>query len=216
MRSRSSDEQQKSPAFRALMVLDAIGKHGPVSLSQLCAILPIPRTAIWRATATLREFGWIRMRPSQQIFELSGQFDTDLADAHFAHPASDAAAQEIARLKAAGKADIDAGVFISPGKFALIESTRADADIGNQISLTHDPFALSVQAAMPPAVLLRHLRAFQRSAEQADVDLIDSGQHARVIIDLKQQQKEGTAMVPHSITIAEEVIYFDIGSDGVR
>lgn len=216
MRSKPQSEQEKSPSHRALMVMSAIGEHGPITLSGLCALLPVPRTAIWRATATLRDFGWVRIRLADKAFELTSQCDLMLSRSHFSHPATDLAAATLDELRKEGVVAADAGMFTTAGRFSLIESTRADADLGVPLSLLNDKFALAAQAAMPPDELLRHLRAFQRIADPMERELVSSGAHARAIMALTRSQRAGLSPVPKMIPVGKELLFVaphDVGDD---
>ncbi|WP_142835981.1 hypothetical protein [Palleronia caenipelagi] len=190
-----------------MMVLSAIGASGPISLTQLCDLLPVPRTAIWRATAILRDFGWVRIRLADNRFELTSACDLALANSHFSHPASDRAAQELLRLREEQNVDTDAGLFVAPGKFEIIESTRSGAPLGQSLSLISEPFALSVQAAMPADQLLRHLRAFQRTATPEDAELISSGAHAKTILAIRERQSVGESSKPIIVEHDEELLF---------
>lgn len=207
MRSKPLTDQQKSPAHRLLLVLTAIGEHGPISLGELTDLLPVPRTAIWRATATLRDFGWVRIRLSDKAYELTSDCDLKMASCHFAHPACDTATAELQAMRQRGIAAADAGLFITPGRFALIESTRPEAELGASLSLITDPFALAAQAAMPPEDLLRQLRAYQRMADPQEKELIRTGAHARTIMALARSQRMGQAPTPRMIPVGDEILF---------
>ncbi len=182
MRERSQAELSRAPSYRVLQVMDAIGQRGPISLNQLCALLPgISRAGIWRATATLREYGWVRTRLADSAFELTSKVDLAMANAHFAHELTDVATVEIARLLSEQAGEVDVGMFTAPGRFEIIESSRPDAQIGHRLSLVTEDFALAVQKHLAPLDLLRHITAYQKSAPPEDAAAIQSGEHVRTL-----------------------------------
>ena len=61
----------KAPSYRVLLVMDTIGAHGPINLNALCDRLPgVSSAGIWRAAVTLRDYGWVRTRLSDNAYEL--------------------------------------------------------------------------------------------------------------------------------------------------
>ena len=59
---RASAEAADGPSLRMLEVLEGVCRLGPVTLADLVGHLGIPRGAVWRALAVLRQKGRVRRR----------------------------------------------------------------------------------------------------------------------------------------------------------
>lgn len=181
-------ERLKAPSYRVLLVMDTIGEHGPISLNNLCKRLPnVSRAGIWRAVAMLRDYGWVRSRLSDNAFELTSQLDFKLANAYFAHEATQRAVVKIQKHLAQGATQVTVGTFIAPGQLVIIESTQMDAQIGVPLSLVFDDFALAAQSKMDQTVLLKHLTAYINRSDLPveEVNIIKTGQHLKGLQELR-------------------------------
>lgn len=180
--SKPLSKSMKAPSYRVLLVMDTIGEHGPISLNALCKRLPdISRAGIWRAAAALRDYGWVRTRLSDNAFELTSKVDFRLANAHFAHEATQQAVDAIQKRLAQGATHVTAGVFVAPGQFEVVESTQAGVQIGVPLSLVFDEFAREAQCHMDQTALLTHLTAYLKRPDvpKEEVDCIQTGQHIK-------------------------------------
>ena len=171
--------------------MDAIGKHGPISLNALCGLLPdISRAGIWRATAALRDYGWVRTRLADSAFELTSKLDFGLANAHFAHMATERAVEEIQKGLSQGETHVTVGMFVFPGQFEVIETTQQDVSIGRPLSLVFDECAQDAQCQMDSILLLKHLAAYLNRSDvsEEEADLIRTGQHINNLRTLREME----------------------------
>ncbi|WP_347863999.1 hypothetical protein [Planktomarina sp.] len=192
-KAKALSQNLKAPSYRVLLVMDTIGAQGPISLNALCALLPdISRAGIWRAAATLRDYGWVRTRLADNAFELTSKMDFRLANAHFAHTATEGAVEEINRRLEKGGSDVTACMFVAPGRLEIIETTQADVQIGVPLSLVFDELALAAQSKMDRALLLKHLTAYinrdDLPAEEARI--IQMGEHIRALQALRDANSQ--------------------------
>lgn len=174
-------------ALRLLDVLDGVCRFGPVTLSDLVTRLDIPRGAVWRSLAALRQKGWVRMRHGDKAFELCAPVAGLFAHAHVARPEVEALMPVFTRLADSGPVHVDLGLFTARGEFRVVETTRKHGYSDQALSLTDDDIALAAQLHLAPADLVRHLTAFMERAVADERQVISSGEHARTIRRLRQQ-----------------------------
>lgn len=178
-----------APTQRILSVVEAISAQGPITLVELCAVLPISRAAIWRALDTLRAMGWVRMRAGDSAFELRSDLVARLGAGHVANPLVEQIAPIFETIAAIGFVHVDLGGFVKLGQFRLLESNRKQPQGGFQraLSLVEDDLAIAGQLSLTPPNLVMHLRSYLESAEVEPRRLITSGEHGRTIAKLREK-----------------------------
>lgn len=178
-------ERPDSSALRLLEVLEAVCRLGPVTLSDLCARTAIPRGAVWRALASLRQKGWVRMRHGDKAYELCAPVSALFSQGHFARPQVESVMPVFTQLAESGPVHVDLGLFTSKGHFHIVETTRKDGYLPNALSLTDEDIAIAAQLHLSPADLVRHLTVFMETAGTEERQVISSGDHARTIRRLR-------------------------------
>jgi DNA-binding IclR family transcriptional regulator len=173
-------------ARRLLDVLDGVCRFGPVTLSDLVSRLDIPRGAVWRSLAALRQKGWVRMRHGDKAFELCAPVTGLFSHAHAARPEVEALMPVFTRLAESGPVHVDLGLFTARGAFRVVETTRKQGYADQTLSLTDDDIALAAQLHLAPADLVRHLTTFMERAGAEERQVIASGDHARTLRRLRQ------------------------------
>lgn len=190
-------DSSDSAALRLLEVLEGVCRFGPVTLSDLVARLDLPRGAVWRALAALRQKGWVRMRHGDKAFELNAPVSALFAHAHVSRPEVEALMPIFTRLAEFGPVHVDLGLFTARGEFRVVETTRKQGYANQTLSLTDEDIALAAQLHLAPADLVRHLTTFMERAAAEERQVISSGEHARTIRRLRQQgvvwQDDGSA-----------------------
>ncbi|PZX37028.1 DNA-binding IclR family transcriptional regulator [Roseinatronobacter thiooxidans] len=183
--SSKSDAQDisehNSPTLRLLLVFEAIGTHGPITLKHLADILPIHRSSIWRATNTLKARGWVRMRLGDHAFELTGRLGTLLTDFHFAAADIDGAAGLIHEIVQVRSLHVEFCQFVATGKFVMIESSYRSVEREGLRSLVSDSAALAAQIAMSAPERDTHLDAYCKQASEIEREIIASGEHQKTL-----------------------------------
>lgn len=170
-----------SPTLRLLLVVEAIGLHGPITLKHLADILPIHRSSIWRATNVLKARGWVRMRLGDHAFELTGRLDGLFKDFHFAASDIDGAAGLIDKIVHERSFHIEFCQFVAAGEFMMIESSYRSVAREGSRSLVLDSAALAAQLALTPDERHTHLEAYSRQSSQTERDIVASGEHYKTL-----------------------------------
>lgn len=165
--------------FKVPTVLEAIGRHGPVTLGDLTRMLPFKRLVIWRVCDMLRVYGWVRMTLAGEAFELTHRLDHLGGDFHFA--ASDISDVEpvLRDILALGAFEVECGRLRAFGQYEILDRSCGDAPNPGDRSLFDDPMALAAQLAESPARLARHVRAALDGETGRDGPVIDHGTHLK-------------------------------------
>lgn len=196
---RSDPIASESTTQRLLLVAEAIGRYGPVTLKRLCETLPFHRSSIWRAAAALKAQGWVRMRLGDNAFELTRTFDLRLASYHFAQFSIEGAESAIEMIQSEGIFFAELCQFIAPGQFMMIESARRTAEHEGLRSLVWDSAALAAQLTMTPTARRQHLKAYIARASITEREIINSGEHEST---LRRHENEGVIWSPDELAVS--------------
>lgn len=176
------DAKSSEFADRLMAIFEAIALHGPISLNDLSNQTGIPKVSVWRASRSLRENGWVRLRVIDGQLETAPRFDRLLSAAHVPEPEVDELAEISQTCAVYDDLAIAIGIFCGPGVFMEIESTKRGTPIHEPLSLVHDIQASAALQLLPIPEVQRHLEAYARSAVPDERQLIKSGARLRDIL----------------------------------
>lgn len=177
-----------STTARALVVAEAIGLYGPLTLNQLASLVQIHRSSVWRIIATLKLHGWVRMRPGDNAFELTSRLDMQFANFHFAPADVESAANVIKKVLKEGVFHANLYQFVAPGQCILVESTFQSIERDGCKSMIMDAPALAAQLNMSSIERKRHMKAFWPIASLEEQEIVLSGEHDDSLNNYRQKK----------------------------
>ncbi|MCE8511041.1 hypothetical protein KBY28_21585 [Ruegeria pomeroyi] len=181
---QSSGGNKKAPTERLILVLEVIGRFGPITLTELSKVTGISRAATWRATTVLRSYGWVNIRLCDHAFELSTQLESFATRAYFT-PAEVEEAREIA-LVFQDLFHVRFGFFVEYGKFVAYDCTKGYSQVDSFLSLVNDAPALAALLPMPPELSAKHIGAFLHDASSDEQSTVRSGDFAALVDKLRR------------------------------
>ena len=173
---------------RLMLVLNAIGKLGPVTMVEIEKTLPLSRAAIWRTVSAMRTFGWVRMRAGDKSLELTHKLDLLASQFHFSSPESEQFSPLFSYIQSLNL-NYEFVAFVTLGKCHLVEASRPVTS-QEDLSLLDDCRALVAQAALLPSELTRHIRHYARTVNPEEMRSVMSDQHQE---SLRKIQERGFA-----------------------
>ncbi|WP_120499278.1 hypothetical protein [Roseovarius sp. EL26] len=173
--ARAFVEDSKSPTMRLVVVLETIGRLGPITLRDLTSETGISRAAVWRAAAVLRKCGWVNTRLSDHAFELSSTLESFAAKAFFTPVEVEEARKCLSFFQ--DFFHVNLGFFTAVGTYKILDSSRNDLEVNSELSLINDAPAIAALIPLPPTESEKHLQAYlnrstkeeRNTAEQIDV-----------------------------------------------
>ncbi|MCY1128613.1 helix-turn-helix domain-containing protein [Frigidibacter sp. RF13] len=173
--SGHSFEAVNTPAARVFHVMRTLGRVGATSIVELSFATGLHRSTVWRALDTLRSMGVARKRPGDERYELVGSLVSEFSTYKCARRDEEALQAVFEELLMLDYVYVDLGVFVGLGSFQIVDSSRRDAPIGKDLSLSHEPIALAAQLSLTPEKRARHHSAYASWADPDEKAEITSG-----------------------------------------
>ncbi|MBV0914234.1 helix-turn-helix domain-containing protein [Anianabacter salinae] len=171
------ESSNKDYISRAIMILMALGKQGPSTLSELDKVLDIPRVSIWRALQNLSRAGWVRMSVRRHAYELSVSFSQFVREAQFALDET----VEVDAFCSRGEGSkyfSMAGILHGSCQFTAIEPNSIEIDVHGSASPVFDPPVRVALLACTLEERHRHIALFLKSnrCSAEERDAIEDGE----------------------------------------
>ena len=170
-----------SPGPRLLAVLSAVAQAGALDLAGVQAATGIPRSACYRALATLEGAGWLRRRLSDGAFLPVAAALAPLAAVATPGVLADRVAGPLAPVlrRARIAADI---ARLDPGPaLVVVETSRGEGPAPLSEPFFGTPLTLAALAVCPPETRLALVRSALDSADEEDRRAVTSGRFTRAV-----------------------------------
>ncbi|MEM6306391.1 MAG: hypothetical protein AAF701_00205 [Pseudomonadota bacterium] len=153
---------------RVLAVLDAVLKHGPITLEQLTAILPISQSGIYRALQNLIAIGWIQPASLRQGFVIAAAYANGLNQCapSFPYPRDGKFLKKI--IQKVSHIDLDIALLRRTGAVYRVETTRPGAFRPHSLTLTDSILARAAVSALPAKDRMVFLRRYLAAAPEME------------------------------------------------
>lgn len=170
-----------APAGRLLRAVEAIATKGPITYEDLRVDLGISKTATWRIVTTLRDAGWVRIIQGGRYIVLDSRLDDVFGAAQYSDREFAELADIMAQVAEEHGVHLDLFTLVVGGSPVLVETTRR-LTLAVQAPLeTDENLLLTIEGAMTPVQLTRHLSRRLETAEPQTAMAIRTGEIGRKV-----------------------------------
>lgn len=200
--------QSNDTQIRVLMALEEVARHGPLTIEELTARLPMSQSACYRALQHLVGYGWVQPSALGKGYVASLGLKDTLEEARYGFPYGKDAKMILKAIKKLGNIDLELAILDPNGNVRLVDATDKSLRTIKYLQVTQSLLGRAAICALAPqekVVFLRRYLALADDKERAYSKTINfaglfnyEGEH-QVLMDAWQakwafafQAKDGT------------------------